>query len=442
MSTHTRVVIVGGGFGGLTAARALAGVSGSVTLIDKSNFHLFQPLLYQVAIAGLSPAEIASPIRSILAGQANLRVLMGEVTGFDLKANTVQVGKERFEFDTLIVAAGARSSYFGHNDWEAHAPSLKTLEDAIEIRRRVLSAFEDAERENDPKERERLLTFAVIGGGPTGVELAGAIAELAKFVLNEEFKSIDPKDTKVILFEGGPRILPAFSESLSERAKEQLEELGVIVRTSTRVGAIDSEGITIELDRTVDDVPGLGYNRNERIEAKTVVWGAGVAASELGILLGSPCDKSGRVVVDSDCSIPNHPNVFVIGDLAHFDENGKTLPGLSPVAMQQARYVARIITRGIEKANREPFHYIDKGTMATIGRSRAIAAAGGQEMTGFIAWLAWLVVHIFYLIGFRNRFIVIFTWAWSYFSYKRGARLITRSGWASKAAAKEPLSAS
>ncbi len=429
MTTRKQVVIVGGGFGGLNAARALRNASVDVTLVDKSNYHLFQPLLYQVAIAGLSPAEIASPIRSILADEPNVRVLMGEVTAFDLEKQQVVMGTDTLSYDALIVAAGARSTYFGHDEWELHAPSLKTIEDAIEIRSRVLFAFERAEREKDPKERERLLTFAVIGGGPTGVELAGAIAELSKYVLNEEFRSIDPKDTRVVLFEGGPRILPSFSEGLSNRALEQLGELGVVVRTSTVVTKIDERGIELRGDRSVEDVPGLGYERGERIETRTVVWGAGVTASELGKRLGAPCDKSGRVFVESDCSIPNHPEVFVIGDLAHFEENGHVLPGVSPVAMQQARYVAKLIANNTPKEERSAFHYTDKGTMATIGRSRAIAQAGGQEMSGFIAWLAWLVVHIFYLIGFRNRLVVLITWAWSYVSYKREARLITKSGW-------------
>jgi NADH:ubiquinone reductase (H+-translocating) len=431
-----RVVIVGGGFGGLTAAQALDGAAVDVTLVDKTNYHLFQPLLYQVAIAGLSPAEIASPIRGILAGQSNARVLLGEVSGVDVDGHCVELATgDVLDYDYLVLAAGARTSYFGHDDWEKSAPSLKTLEDALEIRRRVLLAFERAEAIDDPRERSRLLTFVVIGGGPTGIELAGSIAELSRFVLAQDFRSIDPREAKVVLLEAGPRILASYPESLAGRAIEQLAELGVEVRTGSRVTAIDEHGVELIGD-SADDVPGLGAGRGaERVFADTVVWGAGVRAAPLGAALGVPLDRSGRVQVEPDTSLPGHPEVFCIGDMAYLEQDGASLPGVSPVAMQQARHVAKIISReasrGVDaRPERKPFRYFDKGTMATIGRSRAIAEARGIHMSGFLAWLAWLFVHIWYLIGFRNRFVVLFTWAWSYFSYRRGARLITATGWA------------
>jgi NADH dehydrogenase len=419
-----RVVIVGGGFGGLEAAKALAGTDAEITLIDRANYHLFQPLLYQVAMAGLSPAEIASPIRAILADVPNVRVVLGDVTHVDLDARTVEVGHgspQTFGYDWLILAVGAQTSYFGHDDWEVHAPGLKHLEDALEIRRRVLLAFERAEREPDPSARRKLLTFAVIGGGPTGVELAGAIAELSHFVLARDFRSIDPREAKVILVEAGERILPSFSPSLGQSAVEQLEELGAEVRTRMRVVGIDDSGVTLE----------SGEER-ERIDAATVVWAAGVKANGLAQKLGVETDRQGRVIVGDDCSIPGHPEVFAIGDMARFEEKGKVLPGVSPVAMQQARYVAQLVRwemESIGRPPRSPFSYFDKGSMATIGRSRAIAEARGIKMHGFIAWLAWLFIHIWYLIGFRNRIAVLFNWAWSYLSYRRGARLITSTGW-------------
>jgi len=410
-----RVVIVGGGFGGLLCAQGLGDADVDVTVVDRTNHHLFQPLLYQVAMAGLSPAEIAAPIRGVLSEQENTRVLLGEVTSVDLEGKKVLVeGGEALAYDWLVLAVGAKTSYFGHEEWEAHAPGLKTIDDALEIRRRVLVAFERAERTRDEAERERLLTFVVIGGGPTGVELAGAIAELAHNVLDHDFRTIDPDKTKVILVEAGPRVLSAFPEDLSERAKEQLAELGVEVRHG-RVTRIDEDGVVLDGDRP--------------IEARTVLWGAGVRGTRLAETLGVPLDKMGRVIVDKDGSVPGHPEVFAIGDMAHLEEEeGKPLPGLCPVAMQEGRHVARIIAKAIPKADRKPFHYVDKGTMATIGRSRAIAMTGRMRMSGFLAWLAWLFIHLLFLIGFRNRFVVLFTWAWSYFSYKRGARLITERG--------------
>lgn len=428
-----RVLVLGGGFGGLEAAKALEGAPCEVTVVDRSNYHLFQPLLYQVAMAGLSPAEIASPIRGILGGQENVKVVLGAVQGIDLGAKTVDLGEHVLAYDHLVLALGAQSTYFGHDAWERFAPSLKTLEDALEIRRRVLLAFERAEVTKDAAERQRLLTFVVIGGGPTGVELAGAVAELARFALSRDFRSIDPRETRVVLVEAGERILPAFPPDLSRSGVEQLSEIGVEVKTRSRVVAIDDHGIDIEEAPDADELPGLGKgSERERIAASTVVWGAGVRANDLGRSLGVPVDRGGRVEVNQDCSLPGHPEVFAIGDMAKFVENGQPLPGVSPVAMQQARYVAKIIRRELagETKERRPFRYVDKGSMATIGRSRAIAWARGIKMHGFIAWLAWLVVHVWYLIGFRNRLFVLLNWAWSYVAYARGARLITATGWA------------
>lgn len=428
-----RVVIIGGGFGGLEAAKALDGAPVDITLIDRANYHLFQPLLYQVAMAGLSPAEIASPIRGILAEQANVRVVLGTVTHVDLDEREVRVGDETHAYDFLILAVGARTSYFGHDEWELHAPGLKHLEDALEIRRRVLLAFERAEREPDARARRSLLTFAVIGGGPTGVELAGAIAELSRHVLDKDFRAIDSRDAKVVLIEAGSRILPSFAPSLAQSAVEQLHELGAEVRTGVRVVGIDERGVELEDNGEADELPGLGAGRErERIGSATVVWAAGVRANDLTRALGVPTDRQGRVIVETDCSVPNHPEVFAIGDMAHFEQDGKVLPGVSPVAMQQARYVAKILRWEIESEGRpprRPFSYFDKGSMATIGRSRAIAEARGLKMHGFIAWLAWLFIHIWYLIGFRNRLMVLLNWTWSYLSYKRGARLVTSTGW-------------
>jgi NADH dehydrogenase len=428
-----RVVIVGGGFGGLEAAKALDGEPVDITLIDRANYHLFQPLLYQVAMAGLSPAEIASPIRGILAEQKNVRVVLGDVTHVDRANKRVHAGADAFAYDWLILAVGAQTSYFGHDAWEVHAPGLKHVEDALEIRRRVLLAFERAEREPDARARRKLLSFVVIGGGPTGVELAGAIAELSRFVLGRDFRSIDPREAKVILIEAGPRILPSFSQGLSQSAVEQLQEIGAEVRTGMRVVAIDDEGIELEDGGEADDLPGLGAGRErERIGSATVVWAAGVKASGLAQRLGVPTDRQGRVIVGTDCAIPGHPEIFAIGDMARFEEKGNVLPGVSPVAMQQARYVGKVIRWELESEGRpprRPFSYFDKGSMATIGRSRAIAEARGIKMHGFIAWLAWLFIHIWYLVGFRNRLMVLLNWTWSYLSYKRGARLITSTGW-------------
>jgi NADH dehydrogenase len=405
-----RVVIVGGGFGGLAAAKALARAPVHVTLVDRTNHHTFQPLLYQVASAGLSPADIAAPIRSVLAKQKNLDVQLATVTAIDLAKRVVQLSDGAIPYDYLILAAGAKTNYFGHNDWEAHAPGLKTLEDAIEVRRRMLLAFERAERSSDEAERRRLLTFVSIGGGPTGVELAGAFAELRRFVLAGDFRSIHPQDAKVLLIEAGPRILPSFDESLSQRAVEQLEELGVTVRAGTKVTAIDERGLSMG---------------DERVEAATVVWAAGVAVSSLAATLGVPLDKQGRVQVEPDLSLPGHPEAFAIGDMIRLDQDGAPLPGVSQVAMQGGRFAARAIAASIDGRPRGKFRYFDKGIMATVGRSRAIAQPFGLKLSGVVAWIAWLLVHIWYLIGFRNRMIVMFEWFWAYVTYKRGARLIT-----------------
>jgi NADH dehydrogenase len=408
-----QVVVVGGGFGGLAVTKALAKAPVHVTLVDRSNHYLFQPLLYQVAMAGLAPAEIAAPIRSILRNQENVRVLLSDVTSVDLAGRRISLRQcPPIDYEFLVLATGAQTSYFGHDDWARVAPGLKDLDDAVEIRRRVLLAFEAAEREGDPAVRRRNLTFVVIGGGPTGVELAGAIAELATFVLARDFRSIRPDSTRVVLVEGGPRILATFDEDLSARAAAQLKAMGVEVRTNTRVTSIDAEGATCG---------------SERIDATTVLWAAGVKASSLGATLGVPTDRVGRIPVAEDCSVPGHPNVFCIGDAASFIPPGAEhpLPGVSPVAMQQGRFVARQILRSIEEKPRERFVYRDKGIMATIGRSRAVARIGRVKLSGFIAWLVWLLTHILFLIDFRSRIIVLFDWAWSYVTYQRGSRLIT-----------------
>ena len=414
-----RVVIVGAGFGGLLAARKLAHSPVQVTLIDRKNHHTFQPLLYQVATAGLSPGEIAAPIRWIVRGR-NVEVLLGEVQGFDIARRVVQLSDLELPYDYLIVAAGASHAYFGHDEWEPLAPGLKTIEDALEIRRRVLLAFELAERQAFAGEAHKQINFVVVGGGPTGVELAGTLAEISRHVLAHEFHAIDPKRTRVVLIEGGPRVLPAYPEDLSRSAEEQLRHLGVEVHTSALVTGIE---------------PGAVIMGETRLPAAVTLWAAGVAASHLGKKLGAQVDRAGRVLVNPDLSLPGHPEVFVIGDLASLkDENGKMLPGVAPVAMQEGKATARNIGHDLKGEPRQNFHYVDKGSLATIGRSAAIAQFGSLHISGFLAWLAWLFVHIFFLIGFRNRVIVFIQWAWSYFSYERGARLITGDtklpGWA------------
>ena len=405
------VVIVGGGFGGLTAARALARQRVQITLIDRKNHHTFQPLLYQVATAGLSPGEIAAPIRWILRGRKNVQVILGEVVNFDLVKRVVQLSDLEVAYDYLIVAAGATHSYFGHDQWAPLAPGLKSIEDALEIRRRVLLSFELAERQAARGEGQAQLNFVVIGGGPTGVELAGALAEISRHVLAHEFQSIDPGRTHILLLEGGPRVLPAYPEDLSRSAEEQLRSLGVEVRTSTMVTGVEADAVHIG-----DSV----------VPAAVILWAAGVAASPLGKKLGAPTDRAGRVLIEPDLSIPGHPKVFVIGDLAALkDENGNMLPGVAPVAIQQGKATAKNIIRDLKGEPRARFHYFDKGSLATIGRAAGIAQFGRIHISGFVAWLSWLFVHIFFLIGFRNRLLVMIQWAWSYFTYERGARLIT-----------------
>ena len=406
-----RVVVVGGGFGGLEAARNLSKLPVQVTVIDRKNHHTFQPLLYQVATAGISPGEIAAPIRWILRGHDNVEVLLGKVVDFDLERRVVRLSDLEIPYDYLVVAAGAGHSYFGNDSWEGLAPGLKTIEDALEIRRRVLLAFELAEKDTIANQAEPELNFVIVGAGPTGVELAGTLAEIAGQVLRNEFKAIDPKRTRIILLEGGPRVLPTYAPDLSRSAVRQLHKLGVEVRVSAMV---------------TDIQPGVVWVGEERIPAAVVLWAAGVAASSLGKQLDSPLDRAGRVLVNRDLSIPNHPEVFVIGDLASLkDEKGNLLPGIAPVALQEGRAVSKNIARDLQNTARKDFHYVDKGSLATIGRAAAVAQIRGLHISGYFAWLAWLFVHVFFLIGFRNRLIVLIQWAWSYITYERGARLIT-----------------
>ena len=417
-----QVVIVGAGFGGLFAARTLAKHPVNITLIDQNNFHTFQPLLYQVATAGLSPAEIAAPIRWIFRGRENVEVLMEMVIDFDLTRRVVKLEAAEVPYDYLIVATGSSHAYFGHEDWEPFAPGLKTIEDALEIRRRVLLAFEFWERQAAISQSELPLNFVVVGGGATGVELAGTLTEIAKHVMVNEFHAVDPKKTQVLLLEGGPRVLPGYTNDLSESARTQLEKLGVKVETSALVTKVE---------------PGAVYVGETRIPAAVTLWAAGVAASPLGKKLGVPVDRAGRVLVNPDLSIPGHPEVFVVGDLAALkDKDGKWLPGLAPVAMQQGKAAAHNIERDMNHQARKDFSYFDKGTLATIGRAAAVAQFGRVHISGFLAWMAWLFVHIFFLIGFRNRIIVLIQWAWSYLTYERGARLITGSknlpGWSTE----------
>lgn len=417
------VVIIGAGFGGLTAARALKNADVRVTLVDRTNHHLFQPLLYQVAMAGLSPADIAAPIRSILRKQKNVTVRLDEATGVDFDKQLVALRDSQLSYDYLLLATGGRTSYFGHDEWEKFAPGLKDLDDAVEIRRRVLLAFEQAEKETDAERRRRLLTFVVVGGGPTGVELAGAIAELSRFVLARDFRSVNLRETEILLLEGGERILPSFAPELSASAVRQLEELGVRVRTGAQVTNIDENGVYLgnEAGNQMGKEAG-----NEMIAAATVIWGAGVRATALTATLDVERDRAGRVIVEADLTIPKRPQVYAIGDMALFlHQGGKPLPGVSPVAMQMGECVARNIQHDIAGRGREKFVYRDKGSMATIGRKAAIAEIGKRRLSGLLAWLAWLLVHIFFLIGFRNRVAVLLNWAYSYFTYQRGARLIT-----------------
>ena len=417
--TKPRVVIIGAGFGGLTAAQRIAHLPVEVTVLDRRNHHIFQPLLYQVATAGLSPGEIAAPIRWILRSYSNIEVLLEEAIDFKLDQKQIVTRERVIDYDFLIIASGATHAYFGHDEWEPFAPGLKTIEDALEIRRRVLLAFELAERQSASGHGDPPLQFVVVGGGPTGVELAGTLAEIARHALNNEFRNIDPRHSRILLIEGGPRVLPSYSEDLSRKAEEQLRHLGVEVRTSHMVTGIE---------------PGAVWIGNERIAAPVILWAAGVAASPLGKKLGASVDRAGRVLVQPDLSVPGHPEVFVIGDLAALkDENGRMLPGVAQVAIQQGTFAAEMIGRDLEHQPRRDFHYHDKGSLATIGRAAAVAQIGKLKLSGYFAWLAWLFIHILFLIGFRNRLIVMIQWASSYLTYERGARLITGSdelvGW-------------
>ena len=409
----SRVVIVGGGMGGLYAARALARRPVRVTVIDRHNYHLFQPLLYQVATAALSPGEIAQPIRSVLRRYPNVEVLLGEVTAIDLPGRRVLLGHEPVPYDYLILSPGSSHSYFGKDEWAPLAPGLKWVDDALEIRRRILLAYEQAEREKDPQVRRALLTFVVVGGGPTGVELAGAMAEIARQTLKHDFRTIDPAQSRIVLLEGGPRVLPTFPEELSASAVEQLQRLGVEVRTGAMVTAISPTEVRIGQD-------------GEAIETRTALWAAGVQASSLLRTLGLPLDRNGRVTVEPDLTLPGHPEAYVIGDAALYThQGGKPLPGVAQVAIQGGRLAAENVGRTIQGLPRRPFRYRNLGNMATIGRRAAVADLGWLRFSGFLAWVLWLVVHIFSLIGFDNRVLVLIRWAWSYFTYQRGARLIT-----------------
>ena len=406
-----RVIIIGGGFGGLYAARALKGAPADVMVVDRTNHHVFQPLLYQVATATLTPSDIALPIRWLLRSQRNTEVLLSEVTSIEPDARIVRCADGReLHYDFLIVAAGARHSYFGHNDWEARAPGLKSVEDAIELRRRWLLAFERAERALTEEERTANMTFVIVGGGPTGVELAGMLPTIARFALPKDFRHIDTTLARIVLVEGGPRLLPAFPEDLSEHARGDLIDLGVEVRTNTLVTNVG------------DGFVELG---SERIEARTIFWAAGNAASSLGAQLGAQLDRMGRVVVNDDLSIAGRPEVFVIGDLAVLMTNGKPVPGVAPAAMQSGRTAARNIVHTIRREGRERFKYRNKGDLATIGRYKAVGVLAGQHLSGALAWWTWLLVHIMYLAGFRNRLSVLLEWGYSFFTFERGTRLIT-----------------
>jgi len=406
------VVIIGGGFGGLTAALALRHAPVHVTLIDRRNYHLFQPLLYQVATAGLSPADIASPIRAILRTQRNTTVVLGKVTGIDVAGKAVLIEEKRVAYDQLVIATGARHAYFNHQEWEQFAPGLKKIDDATDIRRRILLAFERAENSSDQREQQRLLSFVIVGGGPTDVEMAGAIAELARRALSTDFRNIDPRSARIVLVESGPRVLASFPEALSAVAKRALEKLGVEVRLGTRVSRCDPEGVVVG---------------NDRIEADTIIWAAGVMASPAATWLGAAKDNAGRVVVGRDLTLDDHPEIFVIGDTAlALSADGNPLPGIAPVAKQEGVYVARVIAARVRgRPAPAPFRYRHLGAMATIGRKSAVADFGKFRLSGFVAWLLWGLVHVCYLIGFRNRIAVMLDWLWAYLTFERGARLIT-----------------
>jgi len=413
MNSKPHVVIIGAGFGGLEAAKKLSGEDVRVTVIDRTNYHLFQPLLYQVATAALSPADIAAPVRAILSKGENMEVILAEVESIDVGSKKVKMTDRELDYDYLIVATGARHSYFGHPEWERLAPGLKSLEDAVEIRRRILLAFEYAEKISDEAARKAAMTFVVVGGGPTGVEMAGAIAEIARHTLAKDFRHIDPSQARVILVEGEPKVLASFPEDLRDSAMRQLVDLGVEVRTGNHATNLSEHGLQVG---------------EEFIPCRVKIWAAGNNASFVGHSLGAPIDRVGRVIVNKDLTIPNHPEVQVIGDLANFShQTGEPLPGVSPVAMQQGRHAARNVLAIIDGRKPQRFYYWDKGSMATIGRNKAVADLKLIHLSGIPAWLAWLFVHVIFLVGFRNRFAVLFQWAWAYFSFNKGARLITRN---------------
>jgi len=417
MSSEKHVVIVGGGFAGLNAAQSLGNHKGiRVTLIDRRNHHLFQPLLYQVAMAAISPADIAVPIRSILSKYKNIEVILAPVLGVDRQNRKVICDYKDIEYDYLILACGATHSYFGHDEWEDDAPGLKSTEEATEIRRRVFLSYELAERESNPEIQKEHLTFIVVGGGPTGVELAGALGEISRYSLKANFRNINPNRTRIILIEAGPRILPAFEANLSEHAARELERLGVTIWTNTAVTEVRPDGVTAG---------------GENIRSRTILWAAGVLGNGMNRTLGVALDRQGRVIVEPDLSIAQSPEIFIVGDQASFAHtaDGRPLPGLAPVAIQQGRHVAKNIITELAGKARRPFVYFDKGIMATIGRADAIVESGRLRLTGFTAWLTWLLVHIAYLISFRNRVMVLFQWGWSYFSFRRGARLIRSRVW-------------
>ncbi len=417
-STH-RVVIVGGGFGGLYAAKALKKAPVQVTLLDRRNFHLFQPLLYQVATGSLSPGEIASPLRSVLRRQKNTRVLLGAAVDLDAEGQRLILdGGQAVEYDSLIVATGSADSYFGHDDWRRNAPGLKSIEEATEIRHKILYAFEAAERESDPEKQRAWLTFVIVGGGTTGVEVAGALAEIAHDTVRHDFRSIHPQDARIFLLEGAPRVLPSYPEDLSAKAEASLVRLKVTPRTGVFVTDLDGCGVTVKTP-----------TGNERIAARTVIWAAGVKPSPFAEVLekraGAARDKKGHVIVNPDCSLPQHPEIFVIGDLANFEQDGKPLPGVAQVAMQQGAYVAKLIGERVHGRTLAPFRYFDKGNLAVIGRASAVAQIGPLHMSGLLAWLVWLFVHLMYLVEFSNRVLVFVQWGFLYLTFNRGARLIT-----------------
>lgn len=412
MVSLKRVVVIGGGFGGLWAVRALKSAPVDITLIDRCNHHLFQPLLYQVATAGLAAPSIAAPLRHILRRQANVTVLLGDVYSIDPVTRRVLVGERTLDYDYLIVASGAMHAYFGHDDWAPHAPGLKTLDDALNIRARILRAFERAEMATDPQARDAWLTFAVIGAGPTGAELAGTLAEIARHTLAQEFRHIDPRSAKVLLIEAGNRVLPGFSPDMSAKAAAQLTRLGVSVRTGRPVTHVG------------DDFVALG---DERIGARTILWAAGVAASPLGGMLGAPLDRAGRVRVQPDLSLADRPEIFVVGDLATVVSNGRPVPGIAPAAKQMGTHAAAAIVASLDGRPRAAFRYRDYGLLATIGRRAAVVEISGLKLSGMLAWCFWLAAHIFFLIGFRNRLVVLLDWAWAYLTYARNARIIVRS---------------